>query len=98
MARPGIIYAPKARADIRKLLAYTHDTWGSKQVPIYAGQLEKALDHLCDYPESGHIEIGLRQRQRAYIFGSHKIIYSLRAGDLYIARILHQNMSVRKHL
>lgn len=97
MARLGIVYAAKARKDIDKLVRETALTWGRKQALVYAEQLEKALSHLRDYPESGPPEPLLRKGRRIYHFAMHTIVYSIRGEDLYVARILHQNMSLTKN-
>lgn len=64
---------------------------------IYAAEFESALERLQDFPESGHVDARLRKKQRLLHFGSHTIIYSVKDGDIHVARVLHQTMDVRKH-
>ena len=93
----------KAEQDIVDILAYTAKTWGEPQFEIYLEKIEKALAAIGENFELGHPRSDLPSTHLAYLVGSHVIVYralpnNAHAESIGIVRILHQRMSVPRHL
>jgi toxin ParE1/3/4 len=90
--------SPKARQDIVDILRYTGETWGKDQLLVYRDKINDALEALSYTPELGHSRNDLPSTYLAYPVGSHIIVYRIRTGSIGIVRILHQRMSVARHV
>ena len=47
-------YAARALRDLRFILQYTEDTWGSDQEEVYRQILQNAFERIRTFPEIGH--------------------------------------------
>jgi len=90
--------APKARQDFIDILRYTGETWGANQLLAYRTKIDDALQAIRTNPQAGHSREDLPETHRAYLVGSHLIVYRIRANDIGVVRILHQRMSLARHL
>ena len=90
--------APKARQDLIDILRYTGETWGPQQLQAYRHKLDDALQAISHNPQLGHSRDDLPAPFLAYLVGSHVIVYRARADAVGIARVLHQRMSLAKHV
>ena len=90
--------APKARQDFIDILRYTGETWGPIQLLIYRDKIDDALQAISADPLLGHGRDDLPPTHRAYLVGSHVIVYRTGTDSLGIVRILHQRMSLAKHV
>ena len=90
--------APKARQDFIDILRYTGETWGQAQLLTYRDKINDALQALSQNPQLGHKRSDLPATHLAYLVGSHVIVYRVSADSLGVARILHQRMSLARHL
>ena len=90
--------SPKARKDFIDILRYTGEKWGQEQLLIYRGKINEALLAISHNPQLGHGRDDLPSTHLAYLVGSHIIIYRKNADSLGIIRILHQRMSLAKHV
>lgn len=88
----------KAQHDVEHILRYTEKTWGSAQAVIYKEKLNAALVALRDNPLSGNKSPDLPERHRLFAVGSHVIVYSIQADVIGVARVLHQRMSLSRHV
>jgi len=93
-----IILAPRARQDFIDILRYTGETWGPKQLEVYRDKIDQALQLLARNPGLGHHRPDLPDNHRAYLVGSHIVIYRNHEARLAIVRILHQRMSLASHV
>lgn len=89
--------SPRARQDFIDILSYTGETWGERQLLIYRDKINEALQALSGNPELGHSRDDLPPTHRAYLVGSHVIVFRIIADSIGVARILHQRMSLAKH-
>lgn len=64
----------------------------------YAREIHAAIMMLCRYPEAGRRHRVLKPDVRLLTVGSHIIVYRRKGAKLIIVRILHQAMSLRKHV
>ena len=90
--------APKAQQDFIDILRYTGEKWGPNQLLVYRGKLDDALQAISASPRTGHSRIDLPPTHLAYPVGSHVIVYRVYADSVGIVRILHQRMSLGRHV
>ena len=90
--------SPKARKDFSSILRYTNEKWGTSQLLIYRGLVDKALETIRANPDIGHRHDDLPPTHRIYLVGSHVIVYRLKGDVIGVSRILHQRMSLALHI
>lgn len=90
--------SPKARQDFIDILRYTGETWGAKQLLIYRDKINDALKAIGQNPQRGHGRSDLPPSHLAYVVGSHVIVYRIGTDSLGVVRILHQRMSLARHV
>lgn len=90
--------APKAKNDFVHILRYTAEKWGEAQMLIYRDTLDDALQFIRKNPQLGHRRSDLPANYLAYLAGSHIIIYRVSSESIGVVRILHERMSVPKHV
>jgi toxin ParE1/3/4 len=95
---PSIKLSPKAQQDFIDILRYTAETWGESQLAVYAKKIDDALKAIGDNPKIGHQRDDLPPSHRAYLVGSHVIVYRTGSDNPAVVRILHQRMSAMKHV
>ena len=93
-----ISLAPKARQDLIDILRYTGETWGQAQLLTYRDKINDAIQAISANPQLGHRRGDLPATHLAYLVGSHIVVYRIVAAKLGIVRILHQRMSVTRHV
>lgn len=72
--------------------------WGETQLPTYRDKIDEALQAIGRNPQIGHRRNDLPATHLAYLIESHVIVYREQAGGVGVARILHQRMSLGKHV
>lgn len=90
--------SPKARQDFVDILRYTGEAWGQNQLLIYRNKIDDALKVIGINPEIGLGRCDLPSTRLVYLVGSHIIVYRVNADSIGIVRILHQRMSVSRHV
>lgn len=93
-----VTLAPRARQDFIDILRYTGETWGHDQMLTYRDKINDALQALGANPRIGHPRDDLPSTHHAHLAGSHVIVYRARPHDVAVVRILHQRMSLGKHV
>jgi toxin ParE1/3/4 len=93
-----VILSPKARQDFIDILRYTGETWGKGQLHIYRDKINDALQSNRQRPEAGHHRDDLPATHFAYLVGSHVIVYRTGGDTIGVVRILHQRMSLGRHV
>jgi len=83
--------------DFTAIYEYTLLNFGVNQADKYTDHLESIFQLLVDTPLLGYecIEIGVDVRRHDH--QRHAIFYRQRENDIFIIRILHQQMSFLKH-
>ena len=90
--------SPIARDDFIGILRYTGETWGHDQLVAYRDKLDGALQAIARNPALGHRRDDLPTTHQAYLVGSHVIVYRVEADSVGVVRILHQRMSLPRHV
>jgi toxin ParE1/3/4 len=93
-----LLIAPQAQQDIISILRYTGETWGKEQLLIYRNRLDEALKTIEQNPGIGHRSSELSATHRLYLVGSHVVVYRTQNEVISIVRVLHQRMSLRRHI
>ncbi|HEY0307327.1 MAG TPA: type II toxin-antitoxin system RelE/ParE family toxin [Acidobacteriaceae bacterium] len=85
----GYILVPQAEDDFMRAYDYLYfrSTAAASKLEI---QLLHAFDHVCDWPESGHLRPELTELPvRFWSAGNHLIVYDPRHKPIRILAILH---------
>lgn len=90
--------SPKAYQDLVHILRFTGETWGREQLHAYHDKIDSALQAISHNPRIGTQRQDLPETHRAYLVGSHVIVYRYIEDNLQIVRILHQRMSLLHHI
>lgn len=90
--------SPKAQQDFIDILRYTGETWGQPQLLVYRDKINEALQAIGQNAQLGHRRDDLPPGLRAYLVGSHVIVYRIEAASIGVVRILHQRMSLTRHV
>ena len=83
-----------AESDLREILQFTAENWGTAQRDSYASLLNGVLERLCDFPLLGVKRIDLQRDLRSFPAGEHVIICSFTDSDLDVTRIMHARRSL----
>jgi toxin ParE1/3/4 len=87
----------RADSDIAGIADYTIRQFGIIQARRYRDGLEKILQRLAEYPNSGRSAGHLAPRLRRMNFKSHVIFFLHDESGVLIVRILHQRMAFERH-
>lgn len=95
---PRLTLSPEAQKDLIGILRYTGEKWGLEQLVAYRDKLDDALSIIGRNPRIGHLGAALPDTHLLYLVGSHVIVYRIRGDAVEVIRILHQRMSIPRHL
>jgi len=84
--------------DFIDILRFTGETWGHDQLLAYRDKIDDALLAISHNPQLGHRRDDLPPTHLVYQVGSHLIVYRPGKDSLGILRILHQRMSISRHI
>jgi toxin ParE1/3/4 len=88
----------RAQRDMFHILKYSVEMWGKVQARAYQSRFLHAYDLIEANPLIGRALTELGDDTRGYVVGSHIVIYRMRDKSISVIRVLHQNMSLPKHL
>jgi toxin ParE1/3/4 len=95
---------PLLAGDIVDAVSFSREKFGERQTERYADAIEDAIDHITAFPDDGRryrlgpgywlFNIGRRGRR-----ARHQLLYFIENdGSLLVLRLLHDRMSVRRHI
>ncbi len=88
----------RAAADLAGIYEYTILNFGLEQARLYLsglhGQFEALVEHQLQGRKAEELAPGLRR----FEYQSHIVFYMPEGKDIWIVRVLHQSMDVKKHL
>jgi len=91
-------FSKEADKDLANIHEYTILNFGYKQAKLYAQNIDSKIKSLANKKVKGRkadiIQFGLRRIE----VGSHIVLYKEQPNLIYIVRILHKNMDIKKHL
>lgn len=92
------IYSTLAEQDLIDIYLYTAQTWGQKQADAYDAGIEQVINMLADSPTIGRACDEVKAGYRRFEHKHHTIFYLQRQTDIFIVRILHESMDIRRHI
>ena len=92
----------QAQRDFIDILRFTAETWGPNQLVAYRIKIDAALRSIGRNPQFGAKRDDLPATHRLAFVGAHVIVYRLEGEGvdvgIGVVRILHQHMSLVRHL
>lgn len=88
----------KAAEDFGDIYEYTHLNFGECQAEKYTEDMESCLQTVSEAPFIGRECNDLREGVRRHDFQKYAIFYRVREHDIFVIRILHQQMNPLLHL
>jgi toxin ParE1/3/4 len=95
---PGYRLSPQAMRDLDGIWHYNFVTWSRVQADDYYRDLVNAMSEIAKNLKRGKQIDHIRRGYLSLSSGSHLIIYKRSRGQISIIRILHQRMSIDRHL
>ncbi|MHB1960658.1 MAG: type II toxin-antitoxin system RelE/ParE family toxin [Acidobacteriaceae bacterium] len=86
-----------AELDLADIADYTTDVWGAKQAGLYLDSLVECFDRIAQVRGLGRASDSVHPGFRRIEQGKHVVFYKPRRRDVFIGRILHQNMLPTRH-
>lgn len=87
-----------AEQDIKNILDYSYVAFGEKVAEQYFISLKKCLQTLGESPLIGINNDLWRKGYFRHPHKSHLIFYKLKGNGIYIVRILHKKVDIKRHL
>ncbi len=88
----------KAQTDLEKIFQYTSIEFGELQAEGYLIGIHDCLELLVNEPDIAQDVSDIRIGYCRYIYRKHSIFFKRRKKDIFIVRVLHQQMKVELHL
>ena len=88
----------KASTDLANIFQYTYKNFSISQAEHYLVELEKCFIMLSNEPELAQKVEDIRTAYFRHLFRKHAIYFTVRKNDIFIVRILHQQMKYELHL
>lgn len=83
----------EAVSDLVDIQNYTFTNYGEKQLKKYETVLDKALNGILFFPNSGHNRPDIPVNYQVVQAGEHMIIYRVEEIKIYVVRVLHASMN-----
>lgn len=87
----------KAAEDFGDIYQYTYLNFGERQADSYTEEMENCLTSLSHTPIIGLDCSELSAGIRRHDFQKHAIFYRVHESDIFVVRILHQQMNAMLH-
>lgn len=88
----------KASDDLINIFQYTYKNFNISQAESYLLELETCFIMLSNEPELAHRVEDIRKDYFRYLFRKHAVYFRSRESDIFIVRVLHQQMKYELHL
>ncbi|MGY5652745.1 type II toxin-antitoxin system RelE/ParE family toxin [Vibrio cincinnatiensis] len=88
----------KAEEDFGNIFEYTYLNFGEEQAELYTEEMEICLQTISEAPFIGRDCSELKGGIRRHDHQKHAIFYRVREFDIFVIRILHQQMNPMLHL
>ena len=87
-----------AETDLIGIWQYSFDQWDGAQADRYLDELDEAIQLLTSNPELGVNRDFVRRGHRALFVNRHAIYYTATDAEIYVVRVLHEQMDPARHL
>lgn len=88
----------KALKDQEQLYRYSFSQFGMIQAARYMEELIRVFELLAEFPNLGTNCENIRADLRKHTHESHTIYYRIKADNIFIVRILHNQMDHRRYM
>jgi toxin ParE1/3/4 len=88
----------KATKDLANIFQYTYKNFNISQAESYLSELEECFIMLSNEPELAHKVEDIRKEYFRHLFRKHAVYFKVRKDDIFIVRVLHQQMKYELHL
>ena len=88
----------RAATDLEDIADYTIKQFGVRQARVYRDSLKSCFQRLANNSKMGRKAEQLASGLRRFEHQAHIIFYTLDEGGVYIVRVLHSRVDVRRHL
>ena len=88
----------KASRDLANIFQYTYKNFNLSQAESYLSELEECFIMLSKEPGLAHKTEDIRKDYFRYLFRKHAAYFKVREDDIFIVRVLHQQMKYELHL
>ena len=86
----------KAAEDFEKIYEYTYLNFGENKADSYTDEIDKCLLLLSESPQIGRVLDKIKKG--IYRHDHHAIFYLIESENIFVIRILHQQMNPMLHL
>ncbi len=88
----------KASEDLANIFQYTYKNFNISQAESYLSELEECFIMLSKEPGLAHRVEDIRKDYFRYLYRKHAVYFKARKDDIFIIRVLHQQMKYELHL
>ena len=88
----------KAEIDLAKLYEYGIETFGLQQAKLYVLGIHELFETLANNVRLGRDASELALSLKRFSYKSHTIFYLITATDIFIVRVINQNMDYQRNL
>ncbi|MGV2870535.1 type II toxin-antitoxin system RelE/ParE family toxin [Colwellia sp. E150_009] len=92
------ILSNKASTDLANIFQYTYKNFNVIQAESYLLALEECFVMLSNEPDLAHKVEDIRKGYFRYLFRKHAVYFQVRQHNIFIIRVLHQQMKYELHL
>ena len=85
-----------AESDLKSIIRYTMKTWGRAQTKRYSQGLRECFQMLANNPSIGRKWEFIRPGLHRFEHGKHVVFYLVESDEIFIVRLLHQQMIPNK--
>lgn len=92
------ILSNQASKDLANIFQYTYKNFNIGHAESYLSELEECFVMLSNEPDLAHKIEDIRKGYFRYLFRKHAVYFKIRQSDIFIIRVLHQQMKYELHL
>ncbi|MUH72529.1 type II toxin-antitoxin system RelE/ParE family toxin [Psychrosphaera haliotis] len=87
-----------ASKDLANIFQYTYRNFNLAQAESYLLELEECFKMLAHEPNLAHKADDVRKGYFRFLHRKHAVYFKSRSNDIFVVRILHQQMKYELHL
>ena len=88
----------QAKEDLIDLWLYGLEHYGESNADFYFDELETKIDSLLEYPEKYRLQDYYLPPVRICPHRSHLIIYTIENDEVFIVRVINQEMNIKDYV
>ncbi len=92
------ILSVKASKDLANIFQYTYKNFNISQAESYLSELAECFIMLSNESGLAHKVEDIRKEYFRYLFRKHAVYFKVRNDDIFIVRVLHQQIKYELHL